>query len=297
MNADIGPLAEIDTFLKGREYYSFSSIRNFQACRRLFYYQKELRLGSSRNYPNAAFGSVIHLALASLHKTASIEAMLERYHRAYDEQFALFNPEKLETRFTRPVGEDILLCYIRAWRWRPWYCRPDMVEAGLVVEIPGLDGEPPFLYVMRIDMIDERWNQFMVVDIKTAGSMSDRFAQQFNPDQQTRGYVYGVRRLAGDRACSKVTIDGILVQATNRQFLRPEIEVTGLDIAEWEHEIKEWVSEIRRAREKGLWMQSTKECNSFGRCAFDSLCLTHMAPSVVQNMPRRSDADPLHLGD
>lgn len=288
-NLELAPLSQMETFLaSAAEVYSHSEIDTFQRCRRKWYYEYVLRLGSPAPAVAADVGNVIHAGLAELYRTGDLDAALAVQTREHTRLFAWVDGAgyDLATQYELSHLNKVLVDYaIRVYRHEDLVpLGPNYVEVGFIIELDGA-----YLYG-RIDYIGEH-NKLLHVaalDHKSTKSFGKDFAAKYDPDAQGDTYTYVVRKLFPTREVPGFYVNGLLLQVKTIDFNRILVPKRAVTVAEWELETKWWINEIRRARAEAFYPKSTNQCTAFGGCSFRVACTSHMLPNVLDSFPKRS---------
>ena len=138
------------------------------------------------------------------------------------------------------------------------------------------DGEP---YGGRIDQIVD-WNRAIYIrDFKTTGMMGKTYGDQFDPNAQFTGYVWGGNSLSGE------IIRGVMVETVyNTKRVGPEHHPflstrTQFSIDEWKLDAMRTIQEIRRCEDKHYFPKHTAACGDYGGCAYRDCCKLSSWPS------------------
>lgn len=145
----------------------------------------------------------------------------------------------------------------------------------------------PLLYTGRADMVATFAGALTIYDDKTASSLGQSWANQWDRRSQFSGYCWAAQAM--NLPVTQVLIRGISI-------LKTKIDHAECISLRAPHHISEWhtqaVRDIRRAItmwEEGYWDKNlADECSSFGGCMFKSACgAKDPTPYFFSNFARR----------
>jgi hypothetical protein len=183
----------------------------------------------------------------------------------------------------------VLLAYIEHYAESDEIWKPLNQEIECLVEV-GPPGSNTWLR-MRADNLSIAKGGLYVVDYKTAGRLDPRDLLKYELDVQITSYVYGLSKFLTEQARSadplaepifiRGAIIDVLVKTTIPQFARELFTRTDEELAEFEAEWVEVLSEIRTRLDrvaagedwKIVFYRNTDNCFRYGTCPMRDVCL------------------------
>lgn len=250
---------------------SYSSLRAFQTCQRLYYWSYLRRLIPRGRRLPLEFGSAWHLALSTLLVGGSLDQAIAAFNAAYAD-------DPVDRTRTQATAKKMLTRYAEKY-----------TDSGLTItadeqwlELP-LVGEA--VYVMKIDKLAVWQETPVVVEHKTTSGYNGigaGYLKGFNPSLQLTGYIAGAQALK-DKAYTTVLVDIAWVGATKPErgemLLRYEEPVESWRLEEFRRLTDQLVEQIRFREERfEQFTPNWSACTQFGECAYRRLCTA--APSI-----------------
>jgi len=262
------------------------------------------------------FGGAFHLGLAEWYKTGSRQEMLKAIQEgwpdgmpvddfrskakcvealiAYTKEYPAENftvvdgpdGKLIEVSFTLPTGLYLPLCYHvdengiisgcgndarmdRSWDPTIGACP----NCGLPLE--------DLQYGGIFDGLVEFSGALYVFEHKTTSRLGDRFFDQFRPNNQVSGYVWGASKLSGKQ------IGGALINAIGiyksspTKFKRQVTMRAPEEINEWLGSVYNTCVSIQQAKVTGSFPMHTGSCTMYGRCEYHAV---HSLPYAKQRL-------------
>lgn len=262
-----------------------SMLSTFQRCPRRAFYQYYLnRALDAKNYP-IQFGVAYHRFREVLER-AYINVVKkgdEDLKAVKDDLFDLaWNAAlKVEGGFNDPPPEHrksylhttrlLESCEIAFENWREEKSVGNMdilfPEQPFELELP--NGEA---YTGKVDQIllwnDEVW----VRDFKTTSRMGRTYSDNFDPNNQFTGYVWGASKLSGRQ------VKGVIVEVCyNTKTKGPEFHQflstrTPEQVEEWVEETMYEIEVARQYEDDSMFPKRTTACNDYGGCNYRDAC-------------------------
>lgn len=252
-----------------------------------------------RRKPSLSFGSVIHSGLAEWYRTGDFEKALKtilihwpevmpsddfrtrdyalkvlgNYIREYPkESWKLLEGSEgpiVEQAFTIPTGFylECQECSILG------YASEEDVTRGMCSNC----GNPlePVEYGGIIDAAIEFAGTVYVLDHKTTTVLgkdeSTYYFQQYKPDNQMTGYIWGLGRLTNRRVGGAMINALGLYKSGETKFKRHLTARNQFEIDEWLKGVLARCNEIKRCERTGVWRLETSKCMNYGMCEYHSV--------------------------
>lgn len=106
---------------------------------------------------------------------------------------------------------------------------------------------------------------------KKEGSDSTYYFNQFKPNNQVTGYIWGLSKL------SNLPVGGAMINAIglyksdSTRFKRHLTSRTPSEIEEWRMNVLATANDIRRAEKQNIWPWRTQSCTLYGLCDFHNV--------------------------
>lgn len=248
--------------------YRYSNLTPYANCPLQFRYQEELHLVNIETLPHhMEFGAAMHAGLRDWYKGLGVDAMkkafLERYPRQLDDN---------DLAKTRDNGAWALACY--AEEYASDFDRYEILEneQGAILE----DG-----FGVTLDMVvkDVETDQIYGVDHKTTGAyLNFDFWTKFEPNSQITQYIKYINEKYG--WCDGFIINAIALRHRQKKskdgpagpwvrFERQIFQRTEAQIEQDTASRDDWIKDIERARETGVWRMNTSACRF---CSYRPIC-------------------------
>lgn len=141
----------------------------------------------------------------------------------------------------------------------------------LDTQITAPDGEP-YTLCGHMDRVVKWNNAVYILDRKTTKStITDRFFQGFNPDNQMSLYTFAGQVVFGVPA-QGVIIDGLQTAVTFTRFQRGLTLRTKSQLEEWFADTITWLRLNEQFALAGHWPANDKSCGNYGGCPFREIC-------------------------
>lgn len=276
----------------------------FQSCPAKFDLRILQHWTTRRKSAPLGFGGAFHSGLAEWYRTASRQSMLLAVKNAWPDSMpvddyrtlqkcvdALLSYVKeypgetfqlvqgpdgplVEVAFTLPT--DMYLscfeCGPIAGVWDPELV-PICQNCGMALE--------PIEYGGIFDLLVEFNQQVFVVDHKTTSQLGAGFFNQFRPNNQMTGYVWGSSKLSGQRVGGALINAICVLKSSPTKFARQVTTRTDHEIAEWMVSVHRTCENIQQCRRTGIWHMQTVNCTMYGKCEFHAV---HELPHPAQRL-------------
>lgn len=264
-----------------------STLSTFQRCPRKAFYSYWLnRTPVGDNYP-IMFGVAYHkfrevLELGVVGKLDTVDD-LKHYQRALAVALELFpNDPPLGHKKEFLTRQRLIETCEQAYEgWLREKRKGDLIvvatEQPFELKLP--NGEP---YGGRIDQIVEWSRALYIRDFKTTSMMGNTYANQFDPNAQFTGYVWGAQTLSGR------TIRGVMVETVyNTKRTGPEHHPflstrTVFALDEWKLDVVHTIKQIRDCEEKSYFPKHTTACGDYGGCVYRECCKLSTWPARTE---------------
>lgn len=141
----------------------------------------------------------------------------------------------------------------------------------------------PIEYGGILDMAVEFNGQVYVVDHKSTSQMGPTYFNQFKPNNQMTGYIWGAGKLSGQR-CAGAIINAIAWSKTAAtRFSRNITTRNDHDIERWLRDVYTEACSIQMHQRTGHWPYRTNSCTQYGMCEFHQIHVMS-TPSEQQAM-------------
>lgn len=251
-------------------------------------YDLRIRQGwqSRRRSGALGFGGAFHAGLAEWYKTGDKERGIQAIKDAWDGT-APVDDYRTQERCITTFTEYVARYPEESWKIVRGPSGP-LVEIAFTLDtgmfcdcdlcggLPSLDGLcikclapcEPIEYGGIFDGLVEFGQQVYVIDHKTTSMMGNYYFDQFKPNNQMTGYVWGARALSG-REVGGAIINAICVRKTGKtEFARQITTRTETEIQRWLQDVRSTCNEIRYHERTGHWPYRTISCTQYGKCEF-----------------------------
>lgn len=110
-----------------------------------------------------------------------------------------------------------------------------------------------------------------VVDHKTTSMMGPLYFNQFKPNNQMTGYIWGCAQLSGKRVAGAIINAVCITRGGKVDFKRNITTRTQTDIDTWLRDVYAEACDIRYHERTGHWPMRTNACMQYGMCEFHSV--------------------------
>lgn len=266
------------------------ALAQFQACPAK--YDLRIRQGyvPTRRSPALRFGGALHEGLAAWYKGFGLEASLEAIAVAWDNSWDLDDYRTLEKCL------QTMIEYTKQYPYEHFQAlgMPDapIIEKPFTFDTGTFCGclicgqfnqdshedtcgnckSPlePIEYGGILDaLIDHSGGVLYVMDHKTTSVMGASYFDQFKPDNQMTGYIWGGMQLSGGRVAGAL-VNGIGIYAKGKtKFERKITTRNEQDITEWLAHLRYHCTAIMKFEQQGIWPFQTINCvTKYGRCDY-----------------------------
>ena len=263
-----------------------STIDLFLKCRKKYQYRMVLDLESKTISPALDFGKCIHLALESYYKNnRDLNSMITAFAENYSDK------EGDDLR-TVENGVKLLAQYHEVYKNESIEILD--LEVGFAVPIAHPDNPSKhIIYGGRIDGLIKWDSEIYVLEHKTTSRLGYTYFDQFRPNQQLDGYVYGARALTG------LPVKGVLLNAMEPwkevkkvsaatkkpedHFARSPIMRNEDELIDFARDVNDIVEEIIKCEQKDRYYKTRSACKDFNyNCVYKDLCLYGMDERFIK---------------
>jgi hypothetical protein len=241
------------------------ALEQFETCPRKYFLRVVKGYVPRTTNAAIAFGVQFHEGLAAWYRSGSPKEALQA----------------IAEKWTHDVPPDDHRTLNRCLETFAAYVREYPREAFRVVGAPSaplvevgftLDTGLGFSYGGIMDAVIARGDEVFVMDHKTTSQLGEQYFQQYKPNNQISGYVWGATCLTG-KTVNGALINAIGVLKSENKFRRGFITRSPQDINDWLCDVAEVVEDIRRAFTMGFWRKRTTGCvTRYGRCMYHDVC-------------------------
>ena len=254
-----------------------STIDLFLKCRKKYEYRHVMDLEAKTVSPALEFGKAIHLGLEAYYThQRSLDEAVRAFATCYSDR------EGDELR-TVENGVKLLTTYAEVYKHESLEILG--LEQGFAVPVPHPDKPGhSIIYGGKLDGLVKWDGAVYVLEHKTTSALNYSYFEQFRPNQQLDGYVYGARALTG------LPIAGVLVNAlepwkevkrvtdkTKRpedHFARAPIQRSEIELEDFARDVNEIVGEILKCEQDNRYYKTRSACRDFNyNCVYKDLCL------------------------
>lgn len=258
----------------------------FQTCPSK--YDLRIRQGWSVSGKAAAlgFGGAMHEGLAAWYKEGTVEAAIQAIHDSW--------PQGMPPDDYRNEGKafKVMAEYIKEYPGETFTIVqgaegalievPFSIDTGMFLVCERCDGkmpshpkgwccgEPlePIEYGGIFDGLIEFGPQVYVLEHKTTSQLGSQYFNQFKPNNQITGYIWGAGLLSGKRVGGALINAIGAYKAGTTRFVRDFTTRTERDIAEWMKHVKYICQAIKNYEKMGVWPMHTSACTLYSGCEF-----------------------------
>lgn len=210
------------------------------------------------------FGTSFHAGLAAWYKTGEVTKALLAIRESWDPESPMDDYRTLE-RCAATMLEYVKIYPVENFRILEVEV-PFLLPLGLCTD----DGEA-IEYGGIFDMLVEFGGNVYVMEHKTTSQMGPLYFNQYKPNNQVTGYVWGAAALSGHRVAGAI-INAICVTKTSApRFQRQITTRTPEEIARWRVDVQSECNNIKRHERDGHFPYRTTSCMQYGMCAYHSV--------------------------
>lgn len=198
-------------------------------------------------------------------KEKCLSTMLEYIKRYPGEQFAVLgapdNP-MVEVTFTIDTGMFLSCVECQA----PW-----VGELG--IGMCQRCGKPlePIEYGGIFDGIVQYGADIFVLEHKTTSQLGQYYFDQFKPNNQVTGYVWGARKLSGQNVTGAIINAIGIYKSSATRFERQITSRNDQNIDEWLENVRNTCEMIRECQIRQHWPMFTGSCTMYGKCEYHQI--------------------------
>jgi len=220
------------------------------------------------------FGQMLHLGIEVWYRTHSLEAA----EIAVQEAWPANHPDDDWRDLSKCIS--VLGEYTREYPSELWrVVDADKTNPMLEVSftLPLLDANGNQLYTYDgyaiqyggiFDLMLDFNGQFYIMDHKTTTRLGDYYFNQYKPNNQITGYLWGASQLT-NRRVGGAFINAIgLYKKSPTKFKRHLTVRSEDDFPNWVQSVQHACNLIRIAYNSGQWPQFTSACTLYGNCEF-----------------------------
>jgi len=284
-----------------------SALKLFRRCPRKFFWRYVMGLRPKTKSASLWIGTLFHQTVARWisQKRVTMERISRREIQAMDEELqdtmSLYDQEELEKlqgAMAMFAGMCMGYAQVHASDREIWRIDRKLVEKEFSIDF----GD--FEFQGSIDQIvtEKKTGHRLLVERKTASTVTESYIDRLALDTQTRGYLLGAER--SGLPCKKVVYDVTRKSKLRRKanedqleyevrvandyferpefyFVREELRFSKKDLAAFEHEARQTHAAFMHLLESAedptdprAWSIDDQECNAYFRmCEYHQLCL------------------------
>lgn len=261
------------------------------------------------------FGAAIHLGLAAWHRGLGLEAALLAISEGWKDdqpvddfrtkekcittmiQYAKTYPTEafgvvgapdnamIEVPFTIELGLCIPFC--GTWTDNHDYTYEGCGHENKDWELASCEkcGQAlePIEYGGIFDGLIEFSHQVYILEHKSTSVMGAYYFDQFKPNNQVCGYMWGGGELSGKKVVGALVNAIGVYKAGATKFERHITSRSDAAIAEWKRNVQTTCAEIKFHERNGFWPLRTMACTLYGKCEFHSV---HVLEHVDERLKR-----------
>lgn len=248
-----------------------------QTCPRKFFYRILNHWVPPRKSAALGFGAVIHEGLATWYRTHDSSAAIDAIHSAWPEN----HPSEDYRSLTKAL--HVMAEYIRAYPEENFsilgFPSSPMVEIPFCLPLTYADGTQVYTdqgtdieYGGIFDGLIEFSGEVYALEHKSTSQLGDYYFDQFKPNNQVTGYVWGGAKLSGHRVTGALINAIGIYKASATKFRRQVTTRSESEIAEWVENVRSVASEIEWHLTRDHYPMRTVSCTMYGRCEFHDVC-------------------------
>ena len=204
--------------------------------------------------------------------TTMIEYSKSYPHESFQVVGAPDNP-MIEVPFTIELGRCVPFCgdWTAADGTEHHGC--GVMQHGFENEVCEKCGEPlePIEYGGIFDGLIEFSHQVFILEHKSTSVMGASYFNQFKPNNQVCGYIWGAGQLSGKKVVGAMVNAIGVYKAGATKFNREITSRSEGAITEWKKNVQSTCAEIRFHERHGFWPLRTMACTLYGLCEFHSV--------------------------
>lgn len=249
-------------------------VATHQTCPRK--YKLRIKEGWTTRRRSAAlgFGGAIHLGLADWYRSGgNLESALNAIRAGWDNSGPVDD--------YRNLGKclEVMREYTEEYPQESFsvvgYPEVPMVEIPFLIPLVTASGEQVLTddgteieYGGIFDGLVEFGDNAYILEHKSTSQLGDYYFNQFKPNNQVTGYIWGAGQLSGKRVGGAI-INAIGVYKKGATKMRRHITSrSDSEIAEWIKNIQASASEIEWHEKRGYWPMRTVSCTMYGKCEY-----------------------------
>ncbi len=249
----------------------------FQTCPSKYDLRMNHKWTTRRQGAALGFGQLLHLGLEVWYASHDIEAAIQMIKDNWPPNHPPDDFRNMEKCIS--VMREYVQCYpSELFRVVGHGTDQPMLEVNFTLPLLGADGSHlqtfdghKIYYGGIFDMLMDFNGQLYVVDHKTTTQLGDYYFEQYKPNNQITGYIWGAGHLT-DRRVGGAMINAIgLMKKSPTKFKRHYTVRSPEDIADWVVSVQHVCNLLRIAHNTGEWPKFTSACTLYGRCEFHSV--------------------------
>lgn len=213
------------------------------------------------------------------------QVMLE-YARHYgSESFRILgypeNPQ-IENHFALDTGRHLPICgravvdpdtHLRSWVPGCNYDNTDEFLSNGDLGICHSCGKPldTLEYGGIFDGIVEFAGRYFILEHKSTSQLGAYYFDQFKPNNQVSGYIWGARQLSGQPVGGAIINAIGIYRASPTKFIRQITTRTDHELEVWLDNVWFEAANLQRYYATGYWPQRTQACTLYGKCEFHNV--------------------------
>lgn len=220
------------------------------------------------------FGQILHLGLEVWYRTGDLDLAIETMKVEW--------PSEQFSDDFRDLAKciSVLREYVEEYPREPWTVvgygtDQPMIETSFTLPLLDAQGNQlttydgyRIMYGGIIDLAFDFNGQLYIMDHKTTTRLGDYYFDQYKPNNQMTGYIWGMSQLT-NRRVGGAYINAIgLYKKSATKFKRGLTQRSDEDIATWVHDIHHTCNLIRVAANTGEFPKFTSACTLYGKCEF-----------------------------
>lgn len=246
----------------------------FQTCPAK--YQRRIIQGWKKRRQSAAlsFGQILHLGLEVWYRTKNLDNAIAAMEFEW--------PADHDNEDFRDLYKcvSVLREYVEEYPREPWTVvgygtDQPMVEVSFTLPLLDANGNQlstfdgyRIMYGGIIDLAFDFNGQLYIMDHKTTTRLGDYYFNQYKPNNQMTGYIWGMSQLT-NRTVGGAWINAIgLYKKSPTKFKRGLTQRSAEDIAAWVHDVHHSCNLMRAAMITGEFPKFTNACTLYGKCEF-----------------------------
>lgn len=241
------------------------------------------------------FGLALHAGLAEWYASRDLPKAILAIREAWNEKDVGIDDHR-----TLAKCEQVLFAYCRQYPHEQFKFvgstdGSPIIERSfsLPLVVPGTDTQIctfdgiPIEYGGIFDGLVEFGPTLYVIDHKSTSQLGAYYMNQFKPNNQITGYVWGAQQLSGRRVGGAFINAICITRGGNISFKRDVTTREPEEIARWCRDVQSTCNEIRRHELDGHFPWRTTSCTQYGLCQFHGVHV--IADDATQKLKLEQD--------